>query len=86
MYTNEVRCKHASTHASTNMKVGRRYAAALLPRLFGKNPRSHHKDTGALVVLPGILPEQYRVRCALLCSVACAISFAGNGGLESIRR
>ena len=23
--------------------VGRRFAAALLPRLFGKNPRSHHK-------------------------------------------
>ena len=22
---------------------GRRFAAALLPRLFGKNPRSHHK-------------------------------------------
>ena len=24
-------------------KIGRRFAAALLPRLFGKNPRSHHK-------------------------------------------
>ena len=23
--------------------IGRRFAAALLPRLFGKNPRSHHK-------------------------------------------
>ena len=24
--------------------LGRRFAAALIPRLFGKNPRSHHKD------------------------------------------
>ena len=23
--------------------LGRRFAAALIPRLFGKNPRSHHK-------------------------------------------
>ena len=23
--------------------LGRRFAAALLPRLFGTNPRSHHK-------------------------------------------
>ena len=29
--------------------LGRRFAAALLPRLFGTNPRSHHK--GALLVL-----------------------------------
>ena len=25
------------------MLIGRRFAAALLPRLFGTNPRSHHK-------------------------------------------
>ena len=25
------------------LEIGRRFAAALLPRLFGKNPRSHHK-------------------------------------------
>ena len=25
------------------VNIGRRFAAALLPRLFGKNPRSHHK-------------------------------------------
>ena len=27
--------------------IGRRFAAALLPRLFGKNPRSHHKGIPA---------------------------------------
>ena len=29
--------------------IGRRFAAALLPRLFGKNPRSHHKGTTVTV-------------------------------------
>ena len=26
------------------ISLGRRFAAALLPRLFGRNPRSHHND------------------------------------------
>ena len=29
--------------ALTDSELGRRFAAALLPRLFGTNPRSHHK-------------------------------------------
>ena len=47
--TLERKCK--ITLQSANLKLfrnfplilGRRFAAALLPRLFGKNPRSHHK-------------------------------------------
>ena len=31
-----------SINANSNL-LGRRFAAALLPRLFGINPRSHHK-------------------------------------------
>ena len=30
---------------STIIIIGRRFAAALLPRLFGTNPRSHHKGS-----------------------------------------
>ena len=30
-------------------RLGRRFAAALLPRLFGKNPRSHHKGATSRV-------------------------------------
>ena len=30
-------------HFADDCIVGRRFAAALLPRLFGTNPRSHHK-------------------------------------------
>ena len=36
----------AGQHSSSALflvTVGRRFAAALLPRLFGTNPRSHHK-------------------------------------------
>ena len=32
-----------SSISSNEFMLGRRFAAALLPRLFGKNPRSHHK-------------------------------------------
>ena len=32
-----------SLSSSYTLYIGRRFAAALLPRLFGKNPRSHHK-------------------------------------------
>ena len=30
-------------HCQADTKIGRRFAAALLPRLFGTNPWSHHK-------------------------------------------
>ena len=47
--------------------VGRRFAAALLPRLFGKNPRSHHKcATGRVRTGDQRLP----VVCTLIVSVS----------------
>ena len=45
--------EEASTSAGKKRKqaLGLRFAAALLPRLFGKNPRSHHKGaTGRVTV------------------------------------
>ena len=39
----EVRETFLLTAMLTAMGTGRRFAAALLPRLFRKNPRSHHK-------------------------------------------
>ena len=39
------------------IQVGRRFAAALLPRLFGMNPRSHHKGaTGRVRTGDQLLP------------------------------
>ena len=42
LYTGDLRQKWTCSWLFTRC-VGRRFAAALLPRLFGTNPRSHHK-------------------------------------------
>ena len=44
----EIFVDFARLNAST-FYIGRRFAAALLPRLFGKNPRSHHKGANGRV-------------------------------------
>ena len=40
---------YTTNHNQVQNTLGRRFAAALLPRLFGTNPRSHHK--GAIIWL-----------------------------------
>ena len=47
--------------------LGRRFAAALLPRLFGKNPRSHHKGaTGRVRIIVFICRERVWKRHPML--------------------
>ena len=51
------------SEAEQLLDLGRRFAAALLPRLFGKNPRSHHKGATSRVqtgnqLLPVLCPCQ----------------------------
>ena len=59
--------------------IGRRFAAALLPRLFGRNPRSHHKGaTGRVRTgdqrLPALCHCQLRQDIPTTCCNAPALS------------
>ena len=59
---NDCNKKQLHTNAQANhlfqkIGIGQRLAAALLPRLFGKNPRSHHKGaTGRVQTGDQLLP------------------------------
>ena len=43
IFRSEDRRQQDRGYVGARQRLGRRFAAALLPRLFGKNPRSHHK-------------------------------------------